>query len=487
MGGGFLSRLVVVSNRVAPAKQPREGNQGGLAVAVLAALRDTGGIWFGWNGKIKRNPESKPELVEGGRVTYRTISLTREDYEQYYMGYANRALWPLFHYRLDLSEATHRDFEGYLRVNRQFVTRLLPMLRDDDLIWIHDFHLIPMAEYLRNAGSRHRIGFFLHIPWPAVQVLLALPHHRQLVRALCSYDVVGFQTETDKTAFCDYIREEVNGECGENGVVRAFGRTLVARAFPISIDTENVTALAKAAVKAGPTQMLKQSVGDRNLVIGVDRLDYSKGLLHRLEAVEHLLESYPEHRRHFVMLQIAPPTRSDVPEYQELQHELEAVVGHINGRFAEADWAPARYLNKGYNRRTLCGFFRISRVGLVTPLRDGMNLVAKEYVAAQDPKDPGVLVLSRFAGAAQELTGALIVNPYDPESVGEALQEALAMPLEARKKRWRADYEYLVKNDISAWREDFLSTLSRAPFHPAPRSAGIGVGTARGRAVEQTA
>lgn len=466
-----MSRLVVVSNRVAPAKQPREGSQGGLAVAVLAALRETGGIWFGWNGKIKRNPESKPETVDAGRVTYRTISLSQQDYEQYYLGYSNRALWPLLHYRLDLSESTRQDFEGYLRVNRIFVTRLLPMLRADDLIWVHDFHLIPMAQYLRNAGSDHRIGFFLHVPWPAVQVLLALPHHREIVRALCSYDVVGFQTENDKQAFCNYIREEVKGEVGENGVVRAFGRTLVARAFPISIDTQNVTSLAQGAVKARPTQLLRQSINDRNLVIGVDRLDYSKGLLHRFEAVEHLLESYPEHRRHFVMLQIAPPTRSDVPEYQELQHELEARAGHINGRFAEADWAPVRYLNKGINRRTLCGYFRISRVGLVTPLRDGMNLVAKEYVAAQDPKDPGVLVLSRFAGAAQEMSGALVVNPYDPEGVGEVLQEALAMPLEARKKRWRTDYEHLLTYDISAWREDFLTALKRAPYLAADQPA----------------
>lgn len=435
-----------------------------MAVAVLAALRETGGIWFGWNGKIRHNSESKPETVEAGRVTYRTISLSQRDYEQYYLGYSNRALWPLLHYRLDLSESTRQDFEGYLRVNRIFVSRLLPMLRADDLIWVHDFHLIPMAQYLRNAGSDHRIGFFLHVPWPAVQVLLALPHHREIVQALCSYDVVGFQTKIDRDAFVRYIRDEVKGEVDKNGVVRAFGRTLVVRAFPISIDTQHVTNLAKAAVKARPTQLLKRSISDRNLVIGVDRLDYSKGLLHRFEAVEHLLQCYPEHRRHFVMLQIAPRTRSAVREYQELQHELEAKAGHINGRFAEADWAPARYLNKGYNRRTLCGYFRISRVGLVTPLRDGMNLVAKEYVAAQDPKDPGVLVLSRFAGAAQELSGALVVNPYDPEGVGEILQEALAMPLEARKKRWRTDYEYLLTNDIAAWREDFLTALTSAPY-----------------------
>ena len=473
MGAGILSRLIVVSNRVAPVKQPRPGSQGGLAVAVLAALRDRGGIWFGWNGKIEERPKSKPERVDAGRLTYATLGLTQTDYDEYYLGFANRSLWPLFHYRLDLTEFSHRDFEGYLRVNRMFAGRLKPLLEPDDLIWVHDYHLIPMAEELRNAGCNQRIGFFLHIPWPAVQVLLALPHHRNIVKALCSYDVVGFQTEENRLAFCNYIRREAKGLIGDDGLVRAYGRTLRTGVFPIGIDTETVTRFAASAVDSRATQRLQSSLGGRDLIIGVDRLDYSKGLIQRLQSFERLLEVYPEHRGHVVMLQIAPPSRSDVPEYQDIRHELEAQAGHVNGRYAEFDWVPTRYLNKGFNRRTLCGFYRISRVALVTPLRDGMNLVAKEYVAAQNPRNPGVLVLSRFAGAASELSGALIVNPYDTEAVGESLQRALTMGLKERQERWQAMYETLRVHDVTAWRESFLDVLSQAPFSTRAMAAEI--------------
>ncbi len=459
-----MSRLVVVSNRVAPVKQPRPGSQGGLAVGVLAALRDRGGIWFGWNGKISQQSGQKPAIVSAGRLTYATIDLNQTDYDEYYFGFANRSLWPLFHYRLDLSEFNRRDYEGYRRTNRLFASRLRPLLEPDDLIWVHDYHLIPMAEELRSAGCDQRIGFFLHIPWPSVQVLLALPQHHNIVRALCTYDVVGFQTESDRRAFCSYIREEAKGLIGDDGLVNAFGRTVKTGVFPIGIDTETVTRFAAGAVDSRTTQRLKSSLGGRDLMIGVDRLDYSKGLTQRMEAFEHLLENYPEHRGHIVMLQIAPPSRSDVPEYQQIRRELEAMAGHVNGRYAEFDWVPTRYLNKGFNRRTLCGFFRSSKVGFVTPLRDGMNLVAKEYVAAQDPKDPGVLVLSRFAGAAEELTEALIVNPFDTEGVAEALQRALTMPLAERRDRWQAMYDHLCQHDVTAWRESFLDVLGAAPY-----------------------
>lgn len=459
-----MSRLVVVSNRVAPVKQPRAGSQGGLAVGILAALRDRGGIWFGWNGNISEQAGQKPDIVEAGNLTYATIALNQEDYDEYYFGFANRSLWPLFHYRMDLSEFNRRDYEGYRRTNRLFASRLRPLLEPEDLVWVHDFHLIPMAEELRNAGCDQRLGFFLHIPWPAAQVLLALPQHRYIVRSMCTYDVVGFQTESDRKAFCNYILEEAGGMLGDNGLVRAFGRTVRTGVFPIGIDTENVTRFAAAAVESRTTQRLKSSLGGRDLLIGVDRLDYSKGLIQRLEAFELLLERYPEHRGNTVMLQIAPPSRSDVPEYQQIQRELEAVAGRVNGRYAEFDWVPTRYLNKGFNRRTLCGFFRSSRIGFVTPLRDGMNLVAKEYVAAQDPKDPGVLVLSRFAGAANELHEALIVNPFDSEAVAEALQNALMMSLEERQERWQAMYDRICRYDITAWRESFLDVLAHAPY-----------------------
>ncbi len=459
-----MSRLVVVSNRVAPVKQPRAGSQGGLAVGILAALRDRGGIWFGWNGDISEQGGRKTDIVKAGNLTYATIALNQANYDEYYFGFANRSLWPLFHYRMDLSDFNRRDYEGYRRTNRLLASRLRPLLEPEDLVWVHDYHLIPMAEELRNAGCEQRLGFFLHIPWPAVQVMLALPQHRHIVRSMCTYDVVGFQTESDRKAFCSYILEEAGGMVGDNGLVRAFGRTVKTGVFPIGIDTENVTRFAAAAVDSRTTQRLKSSLGGRDLLIGVDRLDYSKGLIQRLEAFEHLLETYPEHRGNTVMLQIAPPSRSDVPEYQQIQRELEAVAGRVNGRYAEFDWVPTRYLNKGFNRRTLCGFFRTSSVGFVTPLRDGMNLVAKEYVAAQDPKDPGVLVLSRFAGAANELPEALIVNPFDTEGVAEALQRALMMSLEERRERWQVMFDRICQHDITEWREAFLDVLAKAPY-----------------------
>jgi trehalose 6-phosphate synthase len=463
-----LSRLVVVSNRVAPIEEGKQ-TAGGLAVAVLAALRKFGGIWFGWSGEVVAAPPSVPTLTRAGRLTYATLDLARRDYEEYYNGYANSTLWPLFHYRLGLTNFNRRTYTGYQRVNSLFASKLQPLLQPDDMVWVHDYHLIPFGEQLRQMGMQHRMGFFLHTPFPAPEILVALPNHEDLVRALCAYDVVGFHTNSDLRCFVNYIRYEAGGTITDRGPgqgfhIRAFGRSLVARAFPISIDTAPMVALAEEAVRSRQSERLRSSLVGRDLIIGVDRLDYSKGLPQRFEAFQCLLENYPDNRGHVSFLQIAPPSRSDVPEYAAIRRELEALSGHINGRYAEFDWVPLRYLNKSFTRRTLAGFFRISRVGLITPLRDGMNLVAKEYVACQDPEDPGVLVLSRFAGAAEELKTALIVNPYDGEMVAENLQRALNMPLQERQDRHRAMMEVLYRNDIATWRENFVSTLTEAPY-----------------------
>jgi trehalose 6-phosphate synthase len=463
-----LSRLVVVSNRVAPIDEGKQ-SAGGLAVAVLAALKKTGGIWFGWSGEVVAAPPSAPNLTPVGKLTYATLDLAKRDYEEYYNGYANSTLWPLFHFRLGLTNFNRRNYAGYQRVNALFASKLAPLLKPDDMVWVHDYHLIPFGEQLRMIGMEHRMGFFLHTPFPAPELLVALPNHADIVRALCAYDVVGFHTATDLRCFINYIRFEVRGTVTERPdsqgyFINAFGRTLVARSFPISIDTEPLVALARQAANTRQTERLRDSLVGRDLIIGVDRLDYSKGLPQRFESFHCLLENYPANRGHVSFLQIAPPSRSDVPEYIAIRKELETLSGHINGRFAEFDWVPIRYLNKSFTRRSLAGFFRVSKVGLVTPLRDGMNLVAKEYVACQDPEDPGVLVLSRFAGAAEELGAALIVNPYDIESVADALQRALTMPLEERKARYNAMMEVLRRNDISLWRENFVTALSGAPY-----------------------
>ncbi len=458
-----MSRLVVVSNRVAEPSDTK-ARAGGLAVALLDALSEHGGVWFGWNGKVKPKTNSEPKLNQDGAITFATVDLSRKNYAEYYNGFANRTLWPLFHYRLDLTGFSQQNYSGYLQVNTMFANRLMGLLEDDDLIWVHDYHLIPLGKELRRAGSTQPMGFFLHTPFPAMEILTALPSHRTLVRALCAYDVVGFQTENDLRAFLDYIVHEANGGIMGNHLVHAFGRTLRVEVFPIGIDTEAFVKAGRMMSHAGKAKRLLERLGDRAWIIGVDRLDYSKGLVERFKSFQRLLETHPEYRGKVTLIQIAPPSRSEVPEYKEIRRTLEAEAGHINGQFADFDWLPINYLNKSYTRHDLVGFFRASRVGLVTPLRDGMNLVAKEYVAAQNPEDPGVLVLSRFAGAARELDAALIVNPFDHDGVAEAISEGLEMPLEERRERWSAMMECLRANTLDVWRDNFLKALAEAPY-----------------------
>jgi trehalose 6-phosphate synthase len=454
-------RLVVVSNRVAMA-EPGGKSTGGLAVGILAALKRSGGIWFGWSGEVSDETPAAAEIVHRSDITYGTLDLARNDYDQYYNGFANRVLWPLFHYRAGLIDFKRGDFSGYLRVNEQFARHLAPLLKPGDVVWVHDYHLMPLGAALRELGVEQPIGFFLHTPFPAAEVLRILPPHAKLIRALCTYDLVGFQTETDLHGFRDYITRYAGGQVTASGEVAAFGRRLRAAAFPIGIDVDAIAQQAAESVDTRQMKRLTESLSDRALILGVDRLDYSKGLLERFKAVERLLQLFPETRGRVTYMQIAPPTRSEVPEYLQIRGSLEAAAGHINGRFAEFDWTPVRYLNKTFNQRTLSGFLRHARVGLVTPMRDGMNLVAKEYVAAQDPNDPGVLVLSCFAGSARELEDAVIVNPLDIDGVAEAIHDALAMPLAERVERWRAMMATLRQNDIATWRDSFVAALSEA-------------------------
>jgi trehalose 6-phosphate synthase len=452
--------LVVVSNRVPSPHSEFRGTEGGLAIAIRDALEENGGIWFGWSGNITKSPLDQPDVVEIGKTTYATVDLSEQDYNEYYSGYANSVLWPLFHYRLDLTDFSRRDMAGYMNVNAAFATQLQSLLREDDVIWVHDYHFIPLCGYLRQAGCRNKIGFFLHIPWPPEELLLTLPNHESLVREMCTYDLIGFQTERDLSAFLGYVRKETNGKVRANGVVKAFGRKTLTGVFPISIDTAKVSELAEKADSRPRKPDLVEGVPKAKMIIGVDRLDYTKGLLERLEAYGHLLNSHTECQRNVVFVQIAPPSRSDLDSYHQLiSQQVESAVGHINGSFADFDWSPVRYLNRGFKRQTLLGFLRLSQVGLVTPLRDGMNLVAKEYVAAQSSEDPGVLVLSRFAGAAQELSGAILVNPYDIEGVSDALARALIMPLDERRERWEVMMKRLRQFDIVAWRESYLQAL----------------------------
>jgi trehalose 6-phosphate synthase len=457
-----MSRLIIVSNRVAPISEGGPA-AGGLAIGVYDALKETGGMWFGWSGDILSSGSPVIKVDERGPVTFATIDLVRRDYEQYYRGFSNATLWPTFHYRADLALYDRHEFGGYQRVNAWLAHQLIPLLKPDDVIWVHDYHLIPFAQALRLQGVQNRIGFFLHIPFPAAQILLTVPPHRELVRALCCFDLIGFQTRADLRAFGDYIVHEAQGTLDATGdgppAVHAFGRTLHAGVYPIGVYPDEIAALARAGTQGKQVRTLKASLRERKLIMSVDRLDYSKGLVERFMAFEKLLETSPVHRDAVSFVQIAPPTRADMHAYQHIRLQLEAEAGRINGRFAELDWTPLRYLHRQYERKVLAALFRESQVGFVTPLRDGMNLVAKEYVSAQDPEDPGVLVLSRFAGAAQELTGALIVNPADILGMAEALDRALNMSLPERQSRYTEMIARLRENNVSVWRDNFLRDL----------------------------
>ena len=453
-------RLVIVSNRVA---LPGESRAGGLAVALQAALEDQGGLWFGWSGKIDPQRSGRLQRQREGDIDYATIDLSRRDHADYYNGFANRSLWPLLHFRMDLVDYSRETYAAYRRVNALFAQKLAPMLRDDDIVWVHDYHLIPLASVLREHDVRAKLGFFLHVPMPSSDLLAALPQHERLFEGLSSYDLVGFQTERDLERFQDYVRLYGRGRVISPGVLEtAGGRRLRAGAFPISIDTPHIVEQARQAVSKPSVRNLRESLSGRALAIGVDRLDYSKGIPERFRAFERFLKRHPQQHGKLTFLQIAPVSRGDVAEYRELRRELEQLAGHVNGAHARPDWTPMRYVNSNYAHPTLTGFYRLARVGLVTPLRDGMNLVAKEYVASQDPDDPGVLVLSTFAGAARELDGALLVNPYDLDGVADAIAKAARMRPGERRERWQSMMERLRSHDITRWRKDYLAALASA-------------------------
>jgi trehalose 6-phosphate synthase len=425
-----------------------------------AALSENGGIWFGWSGKVVDDPGPPREQQEGA-IKYVTIDLARPDYEAYYNGFANRTLWPLLHYRLDLVDYRRDTYRGYQKVNRSFARWLAPMIKDDDLVWVQDYHLMPLAALLREEGVRARIGFFLHTPLPPPDLILALPGHRALMEALTDYDLAGFQTESDRQSCIDYLRNTAGASVTyDDYVTMPSGTRTLVKCIPISIDRDLVSQQAMRASQQVTVRRLRDSMMGRSLVIGVDRLDYSKGINDRFTAFGRFLERHAEHRRQTVYLQVAPTSRGEVPEYRQIRAELERQSGAVNGRFSEADWVPLRYVNRTYTQGTLAGFYRTARVGLVTPLRDGMNLVAKEYVAAQDAEDPGVLILSTFAGAAQELESAVMVNPYDTDGVAEAIHRSITMTLPERQRRWR-ELDEVVRNwTIAHWRESYLDLLA---------------------------
>lgn len=435
---------------------------GGLATGILSAMRSSGGLWFGWNGETVPGAPGETEITIREGITYATVPLPQHLYDRHYSGFANGTLWPLFHYFLAGFRYEEQEYAAYREANVMFARKLVEHLRPSDRIWVHDYQLIPLGEELRTLGVKQRMGFFLHVPFPHFEVLRALPRFADIVRALLAYDLVGFQTETDRANFLDAVRLIAGAETGRCDRSASTNAPVVCTGvFPIGVDVKTVGRSAVRATAAGVVQRTVQGLLGRRLIIGADRLDPSKGLLERFRAYRQFLEDYPEQRGQVTYLQIAPLGRQSVRAYSEIRDALEQSSGRTNGRFADADWTPVRYLNRNYPHATLMGFLRAAQVCLVTPLRDGMNLVAKEFVAAQDPDDPGVLVLSNMAGAARELTDALLVNPYDTKGIARAIQSALVMPLAQRRARHERLLAILHENDIHRWHMRFLEQLTR--------------------------
>ncbi|MBR1123472.1 alpha,alpha-trehalose-phosphate synthase (UDP-forming) [Bradyrhizobium lablabi] len=456
--------LVVVSNRVARGK-PNEPMTGGLAAALLPVVEHSGAIWVGSSGRVRDGNLKEPfaEIESLGAGALAMLDLPAAHYGGYYEGFANSALWPALHSRADLIRATQEDYVSYREVNAFMARALLRFRKPDSVFWIQDYHFLALGAELRDLGVTQPIGFFLHTPWPSRALIGGVPHHRELIEAMLAYDLIGFQTEEDRENFLSYIEHDLGLEVNE-GVVRSHHGRMRAAVFPIGIDPQKFAQLAQKAMTHPDVSRLRRSLNGEKLAIGVDRLDYSKGLVNRIKAFDRMWTAQPQLARTISLLQIATPSRGAIEAYGNLQSEVAKLVTDVNGIHGEVDWTPIRYLNKGFGQAVLAGLYRTAQVGVVTPLQDGMNLVAKEYVAAQNPADPGVLVLSKFAGAANELDTALIVNPHDIDGMAKTIATAVSMPLTERRMRWEAMMEKLNAGTIEQWFNDFVEALRETQF-----------------------
>ena len=481
-----MSRLVVVSNRV---PVPSAGKAaGGLAVALDGLMEKRGGLWFGWSGEVSEDAaDQSVKVVHSGGVDYATIDLTPDEHDRYYNNFSNGVLWPLLHTKPELMHYDRHDARVYGDVNVRLAQLLAGLLHPSDIVWVHDYHLLPLSSALRAAGVRNPIGFFLHIPFASPDILATAPELSGYVQDLLHADLIGFQTENDLTNFANAAEQLA-------GAARVLGNTLQVPqpqggsrrvrlgVFPVEIEPRSFARMADDMAASPPVHSLLDSLGNQRLMLGIERLDPTKGLLQRISGFRTLLEKRPGWRRQLTMLQIAASSRSDVSSYRALRTALDREAGALNADIGEPDWTPLRFITRGVDRSVAAGYMRAAKVGVVTPLRDGMNLVAKEYVAAQDPEDPGVLVLSRFCGAAQQLDAAVMVNPHDSDAMAEAMQTALTMSLVERQERWQSMWAAIEHRSPLVWGRSFLTALlqaasaATAPERPSSLTAGTPLG-----------
>jgi trehalose 6-phosphate synthase/phosphatase len=470
------NRLVLVSNRlpIVVAKTSDglwqiERGDGGLISALAPVLRERGGIWVGWPGTTEDDLiDLEPFLAEATRDTGYTlvpVALTAAERDNFYLGFCNEIIWPLFHDLQSRCNFNPTYWSAYETVNRRFAQVITQTIQRDDCIWVQDYHLMSVAKELRTIGIRSSIGFFLHIPFPPPDIFLKLPWRDQILRALLAYDSIAFQTARDQHNFTACVRrllpEVIVHDQEENVVVRIDERETHINHFPIGIDFSTLTRAAAAREIEQRMQYIRLQLPGMKLILGVDRLDYTKGIPQRLEAFRNVLLRFPELREQVILTQVVVPSRIDIRQYNELKLTIEQLVSEINGQFTQAGWVPIHYMYRQLEWEQLLAYYRTADIALVTPLKDGMNLVAKEYCACS--LDDGVLILSEFAGAATQLQpDALLVNPYDVEGVAEVIVQAYTMPLAERRARMQRLRRTIRRFDVFWWVESFLRTGSRS-------------------------
>lgn len=466
--------VVVVSNRL-PIRVSRtrskvtiEQGSGGLVTAIAPVLRKTGGVWVGWDGDPKGGTSAEAIKRFGKQVGYalQPIALGQKLVTDYYWGFSNATLWPLFHDLLDRAHFSTEYWQAYCEANHKFGMAASRVVGPDGLIWVHDYHLMLAAKYLRQARKRSLLAFFLHIPFPAADLFLRLPWREEFIDALLLYDVIGFQTERDRRNFLHCVRTiypetRVRGQ-QRLSIVERRGERTVAGDFPISIDYEAFRRLSLSPEVVGMADDLRAQLGDQKLVLGVDRLDYTKGIPYRLRAFDRALQKYPEMRSRVTLIQLVVPSRTHVPEYAQMKREIDEMVGRINGKYTAAGWTPIHYIYRSLPRPELVSMYRAADVALLTPLKDGMNLIAKEYCASCTNEDCGAIVLSEFAGAAAQMRKhALVVNPYHEEYVADQIYRACFMEKDERSHRMMGLQREVRRNDIYRWSEQFLSAVAQ--------------------------
>ena len=461
-----MSRLIVVSNRLPPGRtgralDPRDAPVGGLTTAILAALRRRpGSLWLGWNGEAVEAKQGS-SAIRGtcSGVELLGIPLTTTEVDDYYHGYCNRTLWPLLHCFQDKVRIRLKQERAYRAIQARFAAVLRPLLRPGDLVWVHDYHFFLLGRELRRLGWTGRVGFFLHTPFPPHELWDLQPRSEEVLDALLDYDVVGFHVQGFLENYLHCCRRLL-GVRPTGSRLDAGGRHQRAAVYPVGIDPADFLPVGRDFEDGHKhSGSLIRALRNRSLILGVDRLDYTKGIPERIQAYERFIQQNVEWRKKVVYVQVASPSRSQVPEYAEQRRRIEALLGRVNGELGEHDWMPIRYLYRSYDRGFLAKLYRQADIGLVTPLRDGMNLVAKEFVAAQDPGDPGVLVLSRCAGAAEQMREAVLVNPFIPADVAEGIRHALSMPRQERRARHAALLVRVKADTANGWAQRFLEDL----------------------------